>query len=245
MYEMYENKLFGYGKHSHFQYFSRSDTNPAFLQQLLKENEDWYYRNNEITYKRNKNGHRTNLQISDLKTPYFLTTGCSFTEGIGINYEHTYSYLLSQSLGLENYNIGLSASGWDLLCQNLDIFLKLDIPKPKFIILQWPGFYRYYRSYQNIISCVVANSQNVDLEFLLSEDFKIHQIKIRKDLLDCLNSFKIGYLEYTVEIPMLDIIKQFKKLPIIDKGRDNHPGMKTNKYWSWLIKEDLKNNNFI
>jgi len=68
-----------------------------FLQEL-----NWDKRN--PTYKFNRDGFRAPEFNKDEPNIVFL--GCSFTTGIGLNLSDTFSHHVSQSLGLQNYNLG-------------------------------------------------------------------------------------------------------------------------------------------
>ena len=69
--------------------------------------------------------------------------GCSHTEGIGLKLEDTYPYLLSNKLDCDYYNLGIAATGIDVLKYNLIIwFTKVKKP-PKLLILQWPNSARF------------------------------------------------------------------------------------------------------
>jgi hypothetical protein len=73
---------------------------------LLSQPNDWEYRTKQIRYKYNSLGHRS-CELHELPKDYLLFAGCSFTEGIGLKLEDTYSHIVSQQLGLGYYNLGL------------------------------------------------------------------------------------------------------------------------------------------
>jgi hypothetical protein len=95
-----------------------------------------------IIYKYNNLGHRCkNVEDIDLEN-YILFAGCSHTEGEGLHIEHTYPYLTAKELGKDYYNLGIRASGFDVLFYNVMSWLAL-YPKPKLIVIQYPDPSRF------------------------------------------------------------------------------------------------------
>jgi hypothetical protein len=133
------NDFLGYHTAKHNELFSGSDSEQLYKQNLQSKPNDWYYRTNEISYVRNNNGHRCkNIEDIDLDN-YILIIGCSQTEGIGLKIEDTYPYLLSKKLNCDYYNLGICATGIDVLNYNLVTwFAKIKKP-PKLLVVQWPN----------------------------------------------------------------------------------------------------------
>lgn len=75
--------------------------------ELLKFND--YDENTIIEYRGNNYKFRGN----DIKTNLdsLVVLGCSFTEGIGLNFEHTFGYICAEELGLYYINLGKGATG--------------------------------------------------------------------------------------------------------------------------------------
>jgi len=75
--------------------------------ELLKFND--YDENTIIEYRGNNYRFRGN----DIKTNLdsLVVLGCSFTEGIGLNFEHTFGYICAEELGLYYINLGKGATG--------------------------------------------------------------------------------------------------------------------------------------
>lgn len=107
---------------------------------LLKQN---------VYYKYNNLGHRCkNVDEIDLDN-YILFTGCSHTFGEALNIEDTYPYLTAQKLKCDYYNLGIPATGIDVLFYNLMMWYALYKP-PKLLVIQYPDYTRF--------SCAVKNS---------------------------------------------------------------------------------------
>jgi hypothetical protein len=102
-----------------------------------------------IHYRFNFLGHRCKNIEEINQDNYILFAGCSHTEGEGLQLETTYPYLTAKNLGLDYYNLGLSASGFDVLFYNVMMFLQ-NYKKPKLLVLQYPD--------PNRFSSVVHNS---------------------------------------------------------------------------------------
>jgi hypothetical protein len=136
------NDFLGYHPKEHKVNFSGSDTAERFIANLKLQPEDWYYRNNPISYSRNKNGHRCkDIEDIDLDN-YILFSGCSHTEGIGLRLEDSYAYLLSNKLNMDYYNLAVGGTGTDAVNYNIATwFAKVKKP-PKLVIVQWPHHVR-------------------------------------------------------------------------------------------------------
>lgn len=133
------NDFFGYHPLEHNMLFSGSDSLETYENNLKTKPDDWYYRTNQISYVRNKNGHRCkNIEDIELNN-YILFTGCSHAEGLGLKLEDTYPYLLSQKMNCDYYNLGIAGTGIDVLNYNLVTwFAKIKKP-PKLLVVQWPN----------------------------------------------------------------------------------------------------------
>ena len=89
----------------------------------------------DITYKINQNGFRSPEFKKD--EPNILFLGCSFTVGIGLDLTNTFSHIVSQTLELQNYNLG-RGGGSSKTCFRLGEYW---IPKlkPKIVVLLSPA----------------------------------------------------------------------------------------------------------
>jgi hypothetical protein len=123
--------------------FVGGDDKEMYEKNLSSQTQNWYYRNSEITYKKNENGHRCkSLDKLDLDN-YILFSGCSYTEGVGVELEKTFPYLVSRELNLDYYNLSVGGCGPDVCFYNLfKFFLKVQ-KLPKFLVLQMPQHTRF------------------------------------------------------------------------------------------------------
>lgn len=151
------------------EYFVSSDSKENYYK-CVSEIEDWYYKDVEITYKFNKHGHRCkNIDEIDLDN-YILITGCSHTQGIGLELEKTYAYLLSSKLGCDYYNMAIPASGADVAQHNILNWYYTISKKPKLIVIQWPDhsrFVSYNPEYQNLIPRGTWQKENEVEKFIV------------------------------------------------------------------------------
>jgi len=92
----------------------------------------------EITYKFNKAGFRSDEFVDDGRD-CILSIGDSFTMCLGVPYEHTWPYILSQKIGgCKNYNLGLASAGGDYIVRTVS--KTIEVLKPKAIFILWPSF---------------------------------------------------------------------------------------------------------
>lgn len=123
--------------------FSGHDSKERYEKNLKVEPSDWYYRNVEITYHRNSLGHRCK-NIEDLDTSnYILFAGCSHTEGIGLELETSYPYILSKKLNCDYYNLSVGGTGNDVIAHNILAWVASVKPKPKALVIQWTADSRF------------------------------------------------------------------------------------------------------
>lgn len=120
-----------------------TDSEERYQKNLETQPIDWYYRNKQFTYSYNQYGHRSkNINDIDLDN-YILFTGCSHTEGVGLELEKTYPYLVAEKLGCDYYNLGLGGSGIDVIEHNVVQWFLTVKKKPKYLFIQWPDHSRF------------------------------------------------------------------------------------------------------
>jgi hypothetical protein len=234
------NKNFiGYRSNHKLESYSGSDTYENYTNQLKIKDKDWYYRTHDITYERNSLGHRCK-ELSEINfNDYILTIGCSNTEGIGLELQKTYPYVLAERLNCSYYNLGLGGSGIDVLNHNLTMWMNI-FKKPKLLVVQWPVRTRFSSfsgdpytgiTYNNMISHSVWSITNEEvLKFLTSGD-EIHYFKTTEVLTYLqINTYNIPTLHVSHDMYPI-YISQFSDDPKIimftgtDQARDNHYGI--------------------
>lgn len=139
--------------------FTQTDSEEKFYQNREKFGVDWYYYDKKINYKYNSWGYRTK-EFSELNDDYILVFGCSFTEGIGLNYDDTWASKLGKKLNLDVFNLGIGGAGPDISSYNTILFhnFLLENKKfPKYVVYQW--------TFENRTSYMINNENgSVDIE---------------------------------------------------------------------------------
>lgn len=97
-----------------------------------------------FTYNFNTLGHRTDLEIDELKDKgYVLVVGCSHSEGEGIPSQSRYGELIAKELGLQCYCLGLGGIANDAIHYQVNQWFKVVAQRPKLVIVQWTYSPRY------------------------------------------------------------------------------------------------------
>ena len=217
------NDFIGYEPLEHNVLFSGSDTEELYNQNLKSKSNDWYYRTNQIKYIRNSNGHRCR-EIKDIDlTNYILYAGCSHTEGIGLELEKTYPYLLSKSLNCDYYNLGVGGSGIDVLLHNLIVWFGSVKQKPKLVVIQWSYWARYARftkepTNESLHNTTISTVGGIN-DPTLMEGEGVHYFKT---------------IEHLARIKIKHIID----VPIFNIGLSNYPSFTTDDFF---IFDELDN----
>lgn len=212
--------------------FASSDTEEKFQENLKTQPADWYYRHTPIVYNYNNNGHRSK-PVSQLDFDnYILFTGCSHTEGIGIELENTYAYILSKSLGVDYYNMAAEGTGIDVIEYNLLSWFAKFNKKPRFVVVQWPDHSRFlsqYPGYETFIpSGSWAEDENLQ-KFVASAEISGFYYA-RKNI-----SYRL--IHNVIDVPIIGVylgslsLYDSAGIPIkkLDLARDlQHSGIKTN-----------------
>lgn len=139
----FNHDFIGYSQTETVLKFHSGDDKVRFNLNLKSQPDDWYYRFNEVTYDINRYGHRSkNVGDIDLDN-YILFTGCSHTEGMGLELEKTFPYLAANDLGIDYYNLALGGSGIDVMTHNLMMWIHTVKKLPKALIIMWPQTARF------------------------------------------------------------------------------------------------------
>jgi hypothetical protein len=237
MFGIYEGFI-GYRPHRRLELFSNADNEADFKKALLTKPDDWYYRTANIVYNRNSQGHRSK-EIKDIDLEnYFLVTGCSITEGIGLELEKTYPYLLSKMYNCDYHNLAIAGSGIDAMMHNLIIWFSKVKKKPKFVVIQVPTLARYITidSEQNpyttsdhhlhIVPNTITTDSREAVNFILAgESVQFFESRFRYAQIQYNNLIDCPVVEIHTEI-LITLANQITLEPE-DQARDYHPGINT------------------
>ena len=256
MFKIYDNKFIGYGESHLVEEFTGSDTKETLQENLRNKPIDWYYRNINITYKRNSLGHRSK-EISEIDLDnYILTAGCSHTEGVGLELEKTYPYLLAEKLNCDYYNLSLGGFGVDIITHNLIVWLTTQPKKPKVIILQWSYWARFAHFHHNPSTQLDSNRWVISPEgshtssdsarnmLVYGEDINFFKTveKLAKIKIDCIvKSMNIPIIHlYTHSTNLFSEDDKALFIDKIDSARDNHYGIQTHQLLATKLVNTIK-----
>jgi hypothetical protein len=226
--------------------FSGADSEEALSANLKKLADDWYYRTAEITYNHNSLGHRSiepqNLNLDN----YILFTGCSHTEGIGLELEKTYPYLVAEQLGCDYYNLALGGSGIDAMMHNLSLWLGKVKERPKAIVVQWPDEARFLLTTKlvNKLQPIGMWSRDEEIKrFMAAGSFNGFFSSRKNIAYKFINSFNDDTKIVNVDINYraAETMENFILLPCLDRARDLvHFGIKSNQVLAKRISDTFE-----
>lgn len=107
-YPTVRNQTLKYIANDHKDVYKHNMKDPYWSEMLLSCG--WY--NKKIQYTFNSHGFRSD-EFEKPETPSVIFLGCSYTLGVGLPIENSFTHLVSKELGLKNYNLGISGGGAD------------------------------------------------------------------------------------------------------------------------------------
>jgi hypothetical protein len=236
--------------HNHDCEFTFFDSKEKYEINLKKLPNDWEYRNKIINYKYNQYGHRS-VEPNTLSDDYFLFTGCSITEGVGLKLEDTYPHIVAKYYNKDYYNLAVGGSGTDLLTLNMLSFL-LKFKKPSKIFIQLPEENRFFlaNNTNNCVGLFNPSSEETNIwKFYIENEISLRQnIYFYKTLHMILEDLKINEIYNLEHVKETSYIKNFNTRniylkPVSDtKARDlSHPGSINHRIWANQIINYEKN----
>lgn len=214
-----------------------------FLENCKTQPVDWYYRDKKISYDYNKQGHRCK-DIADIDlNNYVLFTGCSHTEGIGLELETVYPHAVAKDLNMDYYNLGLAATGDDISAYNLFIFMQTVLVKPKYLIIQWSDLTRtarYDKKEKLIIPTLISQEIDNTVPFFVYGDssgfFRARRFFIEQMYKRLFSDVPIIYISFTQHYEYEFYPRDFYPiddlhLDELDFARDlSHYGVKSHRH---------------
>jgi len=141
----------------------------AYMESLKNFSLNYHYRHKKMSYKMNYLGYRTK-NFNDIdQNNFFISLGCSFTEGVGIAEDEIWCNQLSQNLGIDCFNLGKGGSGCELVYLNSFCFLKNSPVKPKFVVIQWPSYARISIRSLEIFHTCLPNDKTIYADYYAKE----------------------------------------------------------------------------
>ena len=120
--------------------FYSTDTEQLFKKNV-KVKKDWRWKDAHIPYKFNSLGYRTK-EINEADKEFVLGFGCSFTEGVGIDSKDTWLHTVCSKIGIDYINLAKASTGMDIQYYNTLLWNNSNLPRPKYVICQWPQKFR-------------------------------------------------------------------------------------------------------
>lgn len=168
---------------------------------------------NNITYKINKQGFRSQEFSAE---PGIACFGCSYTYGIGLPEEHTWTGLLSDLTNLPTYNLGTPAFGLDLGAFYAVNWLDQDLPNLKAICALAPPPDR------TAVLAYSSQTKNLQLQTIKSQ-FQDHD-RIKPECLDDYITMihLTGIMSHQYAVNVLKYIAKARDIPfILIDGKNN------------------------
>lgn len=106
-----------------------------------------YFQKAHIDYTWNAYGYRTPYDFDDLPSKFALCLGCSYTEGVGVGENDTWSARLERNLGFACVNMGISGGSSDVIVANSRLWMQNRFAKPYAVFIQIPEVSREPRVY--------------------------------------------------------------------------------------------------
>lgn len=219
--------------------FSGADTEILYQENLKTKPQDWYYRNNPVTYTVNERGYRTlPFDKIDWKESVVIF-GCSTVFGVGVDDTDTISSCLSKLINRPVINLGVGASSITYSLHN-SIILSSNYPTPAAVVQLWTLYDRtvyYYRDkVKNHGPWNIVPNNYMDKWTEEASHAQAHAVfasMISKQLWKNTRYYEASYFLETAECLGCD------QLTILDKARDDmHFGPKT----SMATAEKIANN---
>jgi len=230
---------------STFEFYSEWDR-ADFLKNARTQPNDWYYKNNKVTYYYNKYGHRCkNIEDLDLEN-YFLFTGCSHGEGSGLELEKSYPYLVSQHFDTDYYNLSIGGSGIDVLEYNIVTWLSTVPKKPKAVIIQWPDHSRFLSirpGYSHLMGEGSWATEEPISKFVTSAE-ELNVFSARKKMVNDLLYQLIEVPIFNVQFSTMALANndEYVALVLQDLARDlSHPGIISNQNTANELSKQMNN----
>jgi hypothetical protein len=170
---------------------------------------EWAYYNTEIEYKFNSHGYRSPEIDSIGNDEFFITFGCSHTNGIGVPEGHRYSNLLSSELNIKYLNFGHDGSAQNLIWLNTVLLNKNLKRKPKFVVCQWPSISRLSIFDATHIKCFhPTDTDTHSIEYSLFKGFLLNE--------------KFMYNTSKLYFETVNLIWKTNNVPVINFSYDEH-----------------------
>ena len=123
--------------------FYGGDKKETWLDLKQEIGPDWYWYDNQVEYRLNKEGFRNPLDFDryDWQNSYVIV-GCSHVMGVGNKYEQTIGQIISRKLNTPVINLGVGGTGNNVMMHNV-VHAIQKYGKPKGLFVLWTYAPRY------------------------------------------------------------------------------------------------------
>jgi hypothetical protein len=197
-------------------HWSGSDSEENF-----KRNPNPRYTKESIIYQYNSLGYRSREIDLSCSKPSIICLGCSFTEGVGVNYSESWPAHIEQAFPDHNvYNFGTRSTSGDYIARALYNIGNLLNTSTVFIL--WPEMFRYEIYHDDSIGYILPNqklvkdhnSYHYTPDTLTDSNF----YNLRQKNIAIINLLKMLYNYQVIEYNPQELKKMYPP------GRDSHPG---------------------
>jgi hypothetical protein len=173
-----------------------------------------HFQDGSVEFIYNKYGYRT--YDFDNITKHVVISGCSLTEGHGLNLNQTWHKKLEQLIGYNIINLAKGGSNAEFVSQNLINWITSNLVNPTLVIAQWPNPFRATHWHNNKAQFILNQSSDDLYRAKVKagdENFYLTWIKSIISLNDVCRFYNIPILNICFEgqsavEPSLDILKQ-------------------------------------
>ena len=196
-----------------------------------------------------ENNSNTSFRCKPLKdldlNNYVLFTGTSHTEGVGVDVEESFPYLVSKYFNYNYFNLAISGTGSDTIEHNLLVWSYLFKDRqPQYVFIEWPPEERYaakYPGYENYME--TGNwSEDPNAIDLLIKGKKVFENRLLMLYNLASSLFKCPIINLRYGSLVSEHLDNSKMIWIqrLDRGTDDsHPGPKSHKDVSKKIIEHI------
>jgi hypothetical protein len=134
-----------------------------------------------------------------------LVSGCSHTEGVGIDAKYSWASLVSRQLDLDLINLSRRGACAQYVAQVLMDWLSRTQIEPKLVIVQWPNPYRDIRMFDGYPQFVGANYSDPEFEQRLRHDPNSFIAQWRETVVDFNSKCQLPVINMCLESQDSDI----------------------------------------
>ncbi len=178
------------------------------------------YSKDSVVYKFNSRGYRTHEFDFSNPKPSIICIGCSFTEGVGVNYDDTWVSQIEKNFpDYTTYNLGVGGTSGDFVARTLNSIGSLLNTKIVFVL--WPHVSRY-EVYEagSVINMWPQNTAGYN-NHMVNETHLFNLREKNRALVHLLSQVH-GYT--VVEEYVDSVFHAGRPGSSMDFGRDTHPG---------------------